>query len=369
MKINGLVAISVLLLLFIVKNLSYAGELVDAAQDGDVAKVRQLLEYGKNVSAIDLDYALYWAVHYKKNEVVKLLLEKGGNPNYRDTNEQWTLLHEAAKYGNIDAAKLLIEKGADVNLKDSAGDTPDVVAEQENYPELADLIRKQSVGSVMQRPIPQEARDEMTKGMVAFKLAKRPEDFAEAEAHFSSAQRMAPWLPEPYFDLALARGQQHKFHDATDSLKRYLAAVTDPRDIQVGKQKMAELDLHIRRYDDFRDETNAGLEATEKGPNGYNEAIEHLRKAIKIYNDHPQVNKAYYGLGDVYMRQGDLDEAYKNFQKAFELVPEPSDWPFRYTNMGFVLERRGDWHKACIYYKKGCDHGSKVGCDNYRSCP
>jgi tetratricopeptide (TPR) repeat protein len=316
-------------------------------------------------------------------------------------------LHEAATRGNTDVAKLLIEKGADVNAKDYHNYTPAVVAEENKHPELAAMIRKQGgKGSARQGDfdalvqkgyrdvydveaiirmartlnpppaVPQEARDEMVKGMAAFKMAKRPEDFKGAEDHFNKASHLAPWIPEPYFNLALAqeklalaRGQQNKFFDAKSSIEKYLIAVTDPKDTQAGKQKMAELELQLKRYHEFRNEANAGVYYYQKGPNGYNDAIKHWRKAIEIYPDHPEADIVYNNLGEVYMNRGDLDAAYKYMQKSFELVPEPSDMPARYTNMGVVLERRGDRAKACVYYKKGCDNGSKVSCGNLSNCP
>jgi len=69
------------------------------------------------------------------------------------------------------------------------------------------------------------------------------------------------------------------------------------------------------------------------------------------------------------MNQGDLDSAYRYMQKAFELMPDPSesDRPGRYTNMGVVLERHGDRARACVYYKKGCSNGCTVSCDNMRN--
>jgi ankyrin repeat protein len=369
----------------------------------DVAKL--LIERGADVNAKDEGQAtpLHNAANCGQTDVAKLLIEKGADVNARDRN-QWTPLHNAVRWGKTDVAKLLIENGADVNAKDSSESTPARVAERENRPELAAMIRRQGGGSARQDfdalvknqsgdvktivrlartltpppAVPQEARDEMVKGAAAFKMAKRPEDFAEAEARFSKASQLAPWLPEPYFNLALAqeklalaRGQQNKFDDAKDSLNKYLIAVTDPKDTQAGKQKMAELDLQIKRYNEFADESNMGVKAYQKGPSGYNEAIRHWRKAIEMYPDHPQADRVYTSLGEVYMHQGDLDAAYKYMQKAFELVPEPSesDRPGRYTNMGVVMERRGDRAKACIYYKKGCDNGSKVSCGNLSNCP
>jgi len=382
-----------------------AEKLHDAAKSGDIVKVRQLLEQGADVNArgFHKETPLHEAAMQGNTEVAKLLIEKGADMNSRN-NSQNTPLHFAATYGKIDVAKLLIEKGADINAKNESNDTPAMTAEKQNKPELAAMLRKQGGRSARQEfdalvqssswdvativrlarsltpppAVPQEARDEMVKGMAAFKMAKRPEDFAEAEAHFSKASQLAPWIPEPYFNLALAQeklayaqGQQHKFLDAKNSLGKYLLAVTDSKDTQAGKQKMAELDLQIKRYEDFADEANIGNEAYRKGPSGYNEAIRHWRKAIEMYPDHPQADRVYNNLGEVYMHQGDLDAAYKYMQKAFELVPEPSesDRPGRYTNMGVVMERRGDRAKACIYYKKGCDNGSKVSCGNLSNCP
>ena len=37
---------------------------------------------------------------------------------------------------------MLLAKGADINAKDNSGATPPVVAEEEGYPEIAELMRK-----------------------------------------------------------------------------------------------------------------------------------------------------------------------------------------------------------------------------------
>jgi tetratricopeptide (TPR) repeat protein len=388
---------------------AYAGELenklMSEAINNNAKEVRALAEKGANVNAKDSDgaTALIWAAYYGNTDVVRVLIEKGADVN-AGNNKKQTALHLAADKGHTNIARLLVDKGADVNAKDMFNDTAALIADKQNHPQTAAAIRRQGGGSAQKdfdalirsgsqdletivrmarslRPlpaVPREAKDEMTKGMAAFKFAKRPDDFAVAESHFARASYLAPWLPEPYYNLALsqergayAKGQQYKFHAAKDSLGKYLVATSDPKDIQTGKQKMAELELQIKRYDDFADEVNAGVKAYNKGPTGYMEAARHWRRAIEMCPDHQEADRVYYNLGDVSMNQGDLDAAYQYMQKAFELMPDPSesDRPGRYTNMGILLERRGDRAKACILYKKGCNNGSKASCGNLSNCP
>jgi len=384
-----------------------AGELenrlMSEAINNNAREVRALAEKGADINAKDSEgvTALIWAAYYGNTDVVRVLIEKGADINVSNSRKQ-TALHLAADKGHTNIARLLVEKGADVNAKDMFGDTAALIADKQNHPETAAAIRRQGGSSAGQdfdalmrsgtqdletivrmarslRPppaVPQAARDEMTKGMAAFKFAKRPEDFTIAEDHFDRASRLAPWLPEPYFNLALAqekgayaRGQQRKFHDALKSLEKYLIAVSDPKDVQTGKQKMAEIDRQIKRYDDFADEVNAGVAAYKKGPGGYAEALRYWRRAVEIGSDYPTAYIVYSNLGEVTMYQGDLDASYTYYQKSFELMPDPAEIPARAVNMGVVLERRGDKAKACTYYKKACDVGDKVGCGNMRNCP
>lgn len=371
-----------------------------AAYMGRTDEAKFLIEKGADIRARDekQNTPLHTASTFGKTDVARVLLDKGADINARNTDKD-TPLHLAARGGKIDVAKLLVERGADVNAQSNVGDQTPVMAAQ-NYPELVAIIRKQSgrpeefdnlvrtrgwdtdaivrmARSLNPPPkVPLEARDEMTKGVAAFKMAKRPEDFKVAEAHFDRASRLAPWLPEPYFNLALAqeklayaREQQRKLHSAKENLEKYLIAASDAKDIQAGKQKIAELEVQAKRYDDFSNEVSLGIDAYKKGQSGYTEAARYWRRAIEIGPDYPNVYIVYSNLGEVAMYQGDLDASYNYYQKSFELMPDPSVIPARSVNTGVVLERRGDRAKACTYYKKACDAGDKVGCGNMRNCP
>ena len=56
-------------------------------------------------------------------DVVKLLLDRGANPNGRDNNGE-TPLHGAAENGNTNVVKLLLARGSDPNMADNFEFTP-----------------------------------------------------------------------------------------------------------------------------------------------------------------------------------------------------------------------------------------------------
>ena len=63
------------------------------------------------------------AVQYGGNaEAIKLLLEKGADPNAKD-NQGWHALQLAAKRGDVNIVRLLLEKGADANTTNNWGVT------------------------------------------------------------------------------------------------------------------------------------------------------------------------------------------------------------------------------------------------------
>jgi len=67
---------------------------------------------------------LHWAVRHGHGEVIKYLLDHGANANAVGTYE-WTPLHCAATNGQTRAVIKLVEYGgADINVQDSAGSTP-----------------------------------------------------------------------------------------------------------------------------------------------------------------------------------------------------------------------------------------------------
>ena len=106
---------SVLGLMFGVST-ALAGPLHDAAKEGDVERVKQLLDQGAKVAEPDAsgEPALLIASLAGHADVVALLLERGSDIEIRNKGGL-TALHAAAYGGNLDVVELLVAKGAAVN--------------------------------------------------------------------------------------------------------------------------------------------------------------------------------------------------------------------------------------------------------------
>ena len=97
----------------------------EAAEDGDVSEVKELLAKGVEVNAKN-NYGhppLHTAAWHGHLDVVKELLAKGAEVNAKN-NYGHTPLHKAAYGGHLDVVKELLAKGAEVDAKSKYGYTP-----------------------------------------------------------------------------------------------------------------------------------------------------------------------------------------------------------------------------------------------------
>lgn len=116
-------------------------ELIVASKNGDVGRVRFLLEDKADVNERQSNgvTSLIMASYGGYYDVVKILLENKADVNARQNNGATSLV--AASYkGHYAIAKLLIDNKADVNLGQANGATPLIAALKEKHYEIVDLL-------------------------------------------------------------------------------------------------------------------------------------------------------------------------------------------------------------------------------------
>ncbi|KAJ5169200.1 uncharacterized protein N7482_004794 [Penicillium canariense] len=103
------------------KDISGRAPLHYAAEIGHIEIVKLLLDKGADPNINEVHSGrtpLYYAAEKGYNEVVKLLLDKGANPNTNEVRDGRTPLHCAVGKGYNEVVKLLLDKGANPNSKD-----------------------------------------------------------------------------------------------------------------------------------------------------------------------------------------------------------------------------------------------------------
>ena len=117
----------------------YKESLLDAAQFGDIASVKQRIAEGSNLNEINDKgkTALHLAAEHKKLKVVRLLVESNASLNLRDKAGH-TALETAACFGLFEMTKLLVENGADIISKDNDGHS--VLYWGRKHPEIVDYL-------------------------------------------------------------------------------------------------------------------------------------------------------------------------------------------------------------------------------------
>lgn len=105
-----------------------------AAQNGNVAKLKALLDGGMPVDDLSMGTtALMSAAANGHRKAVDLLLEAGADPHLRSTmNDRYSLLHYAVFGGDPDIVRLMLGRGLDVNVRSSQGMTP-LLSAVENF--------------------------------------------------------------------------------------------------------------------------------------------------------------------------------------------------------------------------------------------
>lgn len=90
--------------------------------------------------------------------------------------------------------------------------------------------------------VPEEARRHFVRGNTALKEARDSSDYDRAIARYNDALLLAPWWPEPYFNLAKALELRERYDDAIAALKLYLLAAPQAEDARAAQDMIYALE-------------------------------------------------------------------------------------------------------------------------------
>lgn len=123
------------------RNSTIDKQLINAASEGSLEVVRELLAKGASVNSptTDNDTALIWASRNGSIEIIRLLLASGAHVNEQKRNG-WTALMSATCCGHTKIVFELLANGADVNLRTDSGYTALTLAVSYGRTDIVDLI-------------------------------------------------------------------------------------------------------------------------------------------------------------------------------------------------------------------------------------
>jgi ankyrin repeat protein len=109
------------------------------------AIARELIQHGADIEAIAKNpmkvTPLHSAAAAHSGEIVRLLLERGANPNARQQGG-WTALHAVAQNGDTEMVRDLIARHADPKATNDEGKTPADVASEKGHAEIAAMLSR-----------------------------------------------------------------------------------------------------------------------------------------------------------------------------------------------------------------------------------
>ena len=161
---------------------------------------------------------------------------------------------------------------------------------------------------------PESAQLHLFYGKINFQAGK----FEEAEKAFKTAIEIDPYLTDAHNFLGAVYAELGKTSEAE---REYMTALDDPA---YPSPEMVYLNLGLLHASGGRDQ----------------EAIDSLRKAVEIS---PRFYKAHFELASLLDREGNLDEAAREYEVATPGYRTVGEFHYR---LGFVYFRLGDKGKA-----------------------
>ena len=123
--------------------------LIIAAYKGYTDIVRLLLEAGADITAVDPGMkatALHAAAYAGRTAAARLLIEHGIDIDKQGPFNGYTALHDAIWQNNVETAEVLINAGANLTIKSNAGEAPLDLARSHGRQKIVELIERKLGG-------------------------------------------------------------------------------------------------------------------------------------------------------------------------------------------------------------------------------
>ena len=180
------------------------GPLHDAAKNGDLEQLKQLLDQGTDIEEQDrfVGTALHWAALTDNAEVAQALIAAGADVNSVARGDGTTALHVAAPRGSTEVAAALIEAGANINARNREGRTPLHIAAASNASGAIELLVRSGV----------DIDEKLPSGLNPLLIAARGAQVGavrtllELGADVNGAPDVDPVFPSTPLEEAIARG-------------------------------------------------------------------------------------------------------------------------------------------------------------------
>lgn len=108
--------------------------------------------------------------------------------------------------------------------------------------------------------VPEEALRHLGRGQAAVEVAQGQQDYQRAIAEFEKATRLAPWLPNAYYNLGVVQEKAGKLGDAIRSFHLYVLAAPSAADAQEVRTRIFGLEFKAERQREQEGEQQAKLQ-------------------------------------------------------------------------------------------------------------
>ncbi|MBN2096049.1 tetratricopeptide repeat protein [Candidatus Peregrinibacteria bacterium] len=294
---------------------------------------------------------------------------------------QWNGLMMATFSGNENSVRRFLKQGIDVNEADETGYTPLMLAAENDFDHIVEILIEYNADSSLKDKKNETALDKARKmgyvkiiallESIEFKVrsTRKKIDFPDYEVaekavkmkEAETAQQAFEWGNDASrggdYDLARRYFEQAITIDPDFTLAyKHLGYVLE----QLGELKLSA-DYHRTATEmESRSLIKSARQAVQMGDNFNNQndfekALECYEKVFTYgFDPTPDVVvMAYFGIGQIYLKRNDLEPAKEHFKKILKIDPGHFN-ACRY--LGYIFHREGDLLAAKVWYNKALEN-------------